>query len=98
MLLSDNLPVDAARFQDADAIVCAYLSAGFGVDPTVRTSGSENVGAFNANVPAALCAIFGDGDMPGRLPIRIPVLEQGEDGAWTYGTQVLYERGYSALQ
>ena len=98
VLLSDNLPVDAARFQDADAIVCAYLSAGFGVDPTVRTSGSENVGAFNANVPAALCAILGDGNMPGRLPIRIPVLEQGEDGAWTYGTQVLYERGYSALQ
>lgn len=98
VLLSDNLPVDAARFQDADAIVCAYLSAGFGVDPTVRTSGSENVGAFNANVPAALCAIFGDGNMPGRLPIRIPVLEQGEDGAWTYGTQALYERGYSAMQ
>ena len=98
VLLSDNLPVDAARFQDADVIVCAYLSAGFGVDPTARTSGSENVGAFNANVPAALCAIFGDGDMPGRLPVRIPMLEQGEDGTWTYGTQVLYERGYSALQ
>ena len=98
VLLSDNLPVDAARFQDADVIVCAYLSAGFAVDPTARTSGSENVGAFNANVPAALCAIFGDGDMPGRLPVRIPMLEQGEDGTWTYGTQVLYERGYSALQ
>ena len=44
VLLSDNLPVDAARFTEADAIVCAYLSAGFGVDPTARTSGSENVG------------------------------------------------------
>lgn len=98
VLLSDNLPVDAARFQDADAIVCAYLSAGFGVDPTVRTSDSENVGAFNANVPAALCAILGDGNMPGRLPIRIPVLEQGEDATWRYGSQTLYERGFSALQ
>ncbi|MBQ6120226.1 MAG: hypothetical protein IJI59_00650 [Clostridia bacterium] len=98
VLLSDNLPVDAARFQDADAIVCAYLSAGFGVDPTARTSGSENVGAFNANVPAALCAIFGDGDMPGRLPIRIPVLEQGEDATWRYGSQTLYERGFSDLK
>ncbi len=98
VLLSDNLPVDAARFQDADAIVCAYLSAGFGVDPTVRTSGSENVGAFNANVPAALCAILGDGNMPGRLPIRIPLLEQGEDATWRYGSQTLYERGFSALQ
>ncbi|MBE6908698.1 MAG: glycoside hydrolase family 3 protein [Ruminococcaceae bacterium] len=96
VLLSDNLPVDAARFQDADAIVCAYLSAGFGIDPTARTSGSENVGAFNANVPAALAAIFGAADMPGRLPIRIPVLEKGPDGSWSYGGGTLYECGFSA--
>ncbi|MBQ6208051.1 MAG: glycoside hydrolase family 3 protein [Oscillospiraceae bacterium] len=96
VLLSDNLPADAARFQDADAIVCAYLSAGFGVDPTARTSGSENVGAFNANVPAALRAIFGAADMPGTLPISIPVLEKGPDGAWAYGDEILYERGFSA--
>ena len=96
VLLSDNLPVDAARFQDADAIVCAYLSAGVGVDPTARTSGSENVGAFNANIPAALRAIFGAADMPGKLPISIPVLEKGPDGAWAYGDEILYERGFSA--
>ncbi len=97
VLLSDNLPVDAARFQAADAIVCAYLSAGFGVDPTVPADGSDNVGAFNANVPAALRAIFGDGDMTGRLPIDIPALEQGPDGRWAYGDRILYPRGYSAL-
>ena len=97
VLLSDNLPVDAARFQAADAIVCAYLSAGFGVDPTVPVEGSDNVGAYNANVPAALRAIFGDGDMPGRLPIDIPALEQGPDGQWTYSDRILYQRGYSAL-
>jgi len=97
VLLSDNLPVDAARFADADAIVCAYLSAGFDVDPAARAEGSGNAGAYNANVPAALCAIFGDGDMPGRLPIDIPALAQGPDGKWTYGTQVLYARGCSAL-
>ena len=97
VLLSDNLPVDAARFQNADAIVCAYLSAGFGVDPTARTSGSENVGAFNANAPAALCAIFGAADMPGTLPINIPSLERGPDGIWTYRDEILYERGFSAI-
>ena len=96
ILLSDNLPVDAARFQDADAIVCAYLSAGVGVDPTARTSGSENVGAFNANVPATLCAIFGAADMPGKLPMNIPVLEKGPEGVWAYGDKILYERGFSA--
>lgn len=97
VLLSDNLPVDTTRFQDADAIVCAYLSSGFGVDPTARTGPDGTRGAFNANVPAALCAIFGDGDMPGRLPIDIPELLKGSDGRWVYGDQVLYRRGYSAL-
>ena len=96
VLLSDNLPVDAARFQNADAIVCAYLSAGFGIDPTARTSGSENVGAFNANVPAAICAIFGAKDMPGKLPIHIPFLTKSAGGAWIYSDKILYERGYSA--
>lgn len=96
VLLSDNLPVDAARFQNADAIVCAYLSAGFGIDPTARTSGSENVGAFNANVPAALYAIFGGAGMPGKLPIQIPCLVKGANGEWTYSDEILYERGYSA--
>ncbi len=31
VLLSDNIPADSARYPDADAIVCAYLSAGFDV-------------------------------------------------------------------
>ena len=67
------------------------------MDPAARTSGSENVGAFNANVPAALCAIFGDGDMPGRLPIDIPALETDSNSGLSYGEQILYEREYSAL-
>ena len=96
VLLSDNLPVDAARFTDANAIVCAYLSAGFGIDPTVRPGDSENVGAFNANVPAALRAIFCAADMPGKLPIDIPALERQPDGGWAYGESILYERGFSA--
>ena len=96
VLLSDNLPVDAARFQEADTIVCAYLSAGFGIDPTARTSGSENIGAFNANVPAAIRAIFGAANMPGRLPIDIPALEKDTAGRWVYSDRILYKRGYSA--
>lgn len=96
VLLSTNLPVDAARFQNADAIVCAYLSAGFGIDPTARTSGSENVGAFNANVPAALRAIFGAADMSGTLPVRIPALVKEQSGRWTFHDDVLYNHGYAA--
>ena len=97
VLLSDNLPVDTARFQDADAIVCAYMSSGFGVDPSVQTSDFDTYGAYNTNVPAALCAIFGDGDMPGRLPIAIPSMETDADGKWRYSAQTLYERGYKSM-
>ncbi len=95
ILLSTNLPVDAARFQEADAIVCAYLSSGYRIDPTAPAPGVKNIGAFNANVPAAICAIFGEYDMPGRLPINIPVLEKGEDGSYSYGEELLYERGFN---
>ena len=93
VLLSDDLPVDAVSLKTADAIVCAYLSNGFDVDPIGHSSGSEGAGAFNANVPAALEAIFGAGDMPGVLPIDIPVLERGEDGRLHYGDELAYERG-----
>lgn len=93
VLLSDNLPVDAARFADADAIVCAYLSAGFDVDPTARKDGSGNISALNANVPAALRAIFGASGFEGTLPIDVPAMVQAADGTWGYGSQILFERG-----
>ena len=96
VLLSDNLPVDVARFQEADAIVCAYLSAGFGIDPTARADGTGNVAAFNANVPAALFGIFGAAGFPGSFPITMMELGQGEDGSWGYTGRILYERGYRA--
>lgn len=92
VLLSDNLPMDAARYVDVDAIVCAYLSAGFDVDPTTG-SGSQNMRAINANVPAALRAIFGAANMPGRLPVNVKAMQQADDGTWGYASSVLYERG-----
>ncbi|MBR3313610.1 MAG: hypothetical protein IKG18_05665 [Atopobiaceae bacterium] len=95
VLLSDNLPVDAARFLDADAIVCCYLSSGFDVDPTGE-SDSGSMCAINANVPAALRAIFGAADMPGTLPIAINAMKKDESGAWAYTDEVLFARGTSA--
>ena len=95
VLLSDNLPVDGARFPEADAVVCCYLSTGFDVDPTTG-SGSENMRAINANAPAALRAIFGSAAMPGKLPINVRAMKKGEDGKWTYTGEVLYARGTGA--
>ena len=59
-----------------------------------RGTGSMTVGAFNANVPAALRAIFGEYEMTGRLPINIPIMEQDADGQWIYSDTILYERGF----
>lgn len=95
VLLSNSLPVDAARFADADAIVCSYLSAGLAVDP-VADGESDTMHAINANVPAALRAIFGAADMPGTLPINVHALKKGDDGAWAYTDEVLFPRGSSA--
>ena len=95
-LLSTNLPYDAARFVEADAIVCAYSSAGSGVDPTARAEGSGNAGAYNPNVPAALGAIFGAAEMTGKLPVNIPVIEENAEGLWQFGKDFLYTRGFSA--
>ncbi|MDO4798445.1 MAG: glycoside hydrolase family 3 N-terminal domain-containing protein [Coriobacteriales bacterium] len=92
VLLSDNLPVDAARFADSDAIVCAYLSAGFGIGATSQGD-AKSAGAYNANVPAAIRAIFGVGKMAGTLPIDIPRLVKGKDGRYTYSDEVMYKRG-----
>ncbi len=92
VLLSDNLPVDGARFPEADAVVCCYLSSGFDVDPTTG-SGAKNMRAINANAPAALRAIFGTTAMPGKLPINVYAMKKDQDGTWVYTDKVLYARG-----
>ena len=96
VLLSDNIPVDAARFGEADAVVCCYLSSGFDIDPTTG-SGSQNMRAINANVPAALRAIFGAADTPGTLPIDVPALTQDASGSWVFSAELAYPRGSSLV-
>ena len=92
VLLSQNLPYDAARWQEADAIVLAYNGSGL-MDPTDGgTAGRQLAG--NANVPAALETIFGFNAPSGTLPVNIPVIEEGADGTLSYGIDLLYERGY----
>lgn len=99
VLLSIDLPVDVARFSDAEVIMCAYLAAGIGIVPEKPASGdasqsrNASFGAVNANVPAALRAIFGAIAPAGTLPIRILGLRKGEDGRWAYTKKTLYERG-----
>ena len=93
VLLSDNLPYDAARYQDADAILLAYMGSGLDMDPTQRMEESGNMGAYNANVVAAIHMMFGDGTPAGTLPVRIPEITTLQDGSLAYTDRILYERG-----
>lgn len=94
-LLSTNLPYDAARYPDADAIVLGYMGAALDTDPTSRGSGSNNQTAFNANVVAAIEALFDHMPPTGTLPVHIPVVNEEEDGSVSYSEDAMaYQRGF----
>lgn len=89
VLLSANLPYDAARFQKADAIILAYSSKGMNEDPRVNEGASLQYGP---NLPAAVYCIFSVDDSPkGKLPVQIPVLSSDHH----FTDQILYERCFS---
>jgi|GEM_PF-873462 len=95
VLISGNLPYDSARFQDADAILCSYMSSGTDTDPTARQDESASVGAYNANAIAAFKTVFDANQPMGTLPVRIPALTTNDDGTVAYDVDAtLYERGH----
>ena len=94
ILVSENLPYDAAIYQEADAIVLAYMGSGLNMDPTDKTESGTVTSAVNANIIAAIETIFGYNSPKGKLPVNIPVVEEKEDGTLEYGSDILYERGY----
>lgn len=94
VFLSSNLPYDAARYQDADAILLTYMGSGLDLDPTARADRAYRYEAFNANVVAAIRIIFGDSMPQGTLPVNIPAIAQNEDGSLAYTDEILYERGF----
>ena len=86
-LLSLNLPYDAACYEDADAVLCAFNPFGSAHD-------AEGNGPFNLNVAAALCAAFGGSVPQGTLPVNVPKLKEARDDATVFSDEVLYERGF----
>ena len=94
VLISQNLPYDAAVYQDADAIILAYLGSGLNIDPTEKTESGSGLVARNANILAAVETVFGLNTPKGKLPVNVPVIEEQSDGTLAYGDEFLYERGY----
>lgn len=86
VLISLGLPYDAATYDDVDAILCAYNPSGSAYD-------AEGNGPFNLNVAVALSTIFGQNKPQGKLPVNVPAVEFGKDGAVKYTDHILYKRG-----
>ena len=85
ILVSCQLPYDAARFPDADAILLTYWGS------TMRTVPEEG-GTWSTNLPAGLLACFGAGKAGGSLPVSIPALDEN----YRPTEEILWPRGGSA--
>ena len=83
--VSCQLPYDAARFREADAILLTYWGS---VMPELPAEGSS----WSANLPEGLLTCFGQGEANGRLPVSIPALDE----AYQPTSDILWPRGYAA--
>ena len=68
IVVSCQLPYDAARFPRADAILLTYWSSAMRQLP-------EEGSRFSPNLPAGLLACFGQCAAEGTLPVQIPALD-----------------------
>ena len=93
ILLSDNLPYDAARYPDADGILLAYMGSGLDTDPTARGE-AETTPAYNANVIEAIKAAFDDMPPKGVLPVVIPKVGEDAAGNVSFTDETAFERGF----
>lgn len=84
IVISAQLPYDAGRFTDADAILLSYCSGVMQTVPAVSGQGS----AYVPNLPAALSACFSDGEPKGVLPIDLPAVDANYD----LTDSILYEK------
>ena len=85
IVVSCQLPYDAARFPEADAILLTYWGS------TMRELPAEG-SSWSANLPAGLLSCFGLGEAKGVLPVNIPALDE----AYQLTDEILWKRGYSA--
>ena len=71
IVVSCQLPYDAARFTEADAMLLTY---GGGVMRAIPPESGEG-SAYAPNLAAGLCECFGMGETNGKLPVSLPALD-----------------------
>ena len=84
IVVSCQLPYDAARFPEADAILLTYWGS------TMRELPAEG-SSWSANLPAGLLSCFGLGEAKGVLPVNIPALDE----TYQPTDEILWKRGQS---
>ncbi len=72
IVISSQLPYDAARFTEADAILLTYCSSVMRTIPPESGEGST----YSPNLAAAIVSCFGDEEVKGQLPVDIPALDE----------------------
>ena len=85
IVVSCQLPYDAARFPEADAILLTYWGSAMRELPAEGST-------WSANLPAGLLACFGLCEAKGVLPVSIPALNE----AYQPTDEILWNRGYTA--
>ena len=84
IVISCQLPYDAARFPEADAMILTYCSSTMRALPPDSGEGS----AYSPNLAAAIVACFEGEECTGKLPVNIPKLNE----EYKISDEILYER------
>ncbi|MBR1561451.1 MAG: hypothetical protein IJ646_14550 [Clostridia bacterium] len=85
IVVSCQLPYDAARFTEADAMLLTYGGGVMCAIPPETGAGS----AYAPNLAAGLCACFGMGEANGKLPVNLPSLDEN----YAITSEILYKFG-----
>ncbi|MGM9975273.1 MAG: glycoside hydrolase family 3 N-terminal domain-containing protein [Clostridiaceae bacterium] len=90
VIMSVSKPYDAANYSEAKAITVVYGNKG--MDPT---EGLQIDKSFGPNIPAGIEVIFGGVSPSGKLPVDLPVIENGvmdtSKTAYPIGHGLIYE-------
>ena len=89
IVISCQLPYDAARFPDADCVILTYCSSVLRDLPRESGEGS----AYTPNLAAAIVSCFKGGTLSGRLPVDLPGLDEN----YQLTKDILYQRGYQYI-
>ena len=91
---SVDKPYDVQSYPDADAVLAVYGCKGSSLDPTEALVGgvTASEAACGPNIIAGVEAILGVSAPQGKLPVDVPVFENG-----SYTSRIRYPRGYGLI-